>query len=198
MDLIHRLRPMEGLFRVNIFYDLFAKKSCRYAPVNFIMAVHPSVCPQTNLKTTERVFIKWTDWRINKNKWYVTHVWITRPCERCVFYVSYAFNLMQFYLNYVFNFQSRVVAQYDIIVSRFSPEIFYKKWYRTIAQNCTCGVTIAFLQSQHLLDDRRKCVDSGIMRSHQGQTHYTYIRIRCFMLKIPFADVNTCLCCIVL
>jgi hypothetical protein len=32
-----------------MFYDAFAKKSCRYSPVSFIMAVHPSICPQTKL-----------------------------------------------------------------------------------------------------------------------------------------------------
>jgi len=49
MDLIQHLYSTEGLFRVNIFYDVFPKKSCRYAPVRFIMALHPSVCPQTKL-----------------------------------------------------------------------------------------------------------------------------------------------------
>jgi len=58
MDLIHHLHPTDGIFRVNIFYDVFATKSCRYAPVSFIMAVHPSVCPQTKLEDHGTDFYK--------------------------------------------------------------------------------------------------------------------------------------------
>jgi hypothetical protein len=58
MNLIHHLHPTERLFRANIFYDVFAKKSCRYAPVSFIMAFHPSVCPQTKLEDHRTDFCK--------------------------------------------------------------------------------------------------------------------------------------------